>query len=384
MALPDTLSCFKPKPGPENALDITIHHACSSPVWKEVLQLAFEMDAEMFALPDINISGWPDPTLPKSSTSWKNSFVIMAHQKTYAQIMVHSMLVLSLQIAVLNGVSPMKRPVHTTHSPIDLQSHVKIGKQTLLCAKYSGTNPRIALQHLKATPVDAKLPSPSQMLCNCQIHTTIPSRICNTDPTGSREPWRPSQACQVLCWHVLQATYTILCWSANCHIWHPEENLDTYYSSSYPSKEQLPCIHCKWNHLPPCQMPPPRMQCQMQWCWTQGFISHIGRGSYQVSQPCARGCNNHSTNTTISCTHDPRTQSCCPSFYTYSNAKGHPSAYTHLYTKCSTCATTKVRPCPHSTKILDHRDVTEEVTAPGSTNDALDPECPCIMLASCT
>ena len=28
----------------------------------------------------------------------------------------------------------------------------------------------------------------------------------------------------------------------------------------------------------------------------------------------------------------------------------------------------------------DHRDVTEEVTAPGSTNDALDPECPWIML----
>ena len=51
-------------------------------------------------------------------------------------------------------------------------------------AKYSGTNPRIALQHLKATPVDAKLPSPSQMLYNCKIHTTILSRICYTDPAA--------------------------------------------------------------------------------------------------------------------------------------------------------------------------------------------------------
>ena len=29
----------------------------------------------------------------------------------------------------------------------------------------------------------------------------------------------------------------------------------------------------------------------------------------------------------------------------------------------------------------DHGDVTQEVTAPGPTNDGLDPECPWIMLA---
>ena len=75
---------------------------------------------------------------------------------------------------------------HETSSPHYPQTNgfaescVKIVKHTLQHAKYSGTNPRIALQHLKATPVDAKLPSPSQMLYNCNIHTTIPSRICNT------------------------------------------------------------------------------------------------------------------------------------------------------------------------------------------------------------
>ena len=60
MALPDTLSCFNPKPGLEIALDIAIQHVHLSPVWKEVLQLAFEMDAEMHALADIFISGWSD------------------------------------------------------------------------------------------------------------------------------------------------------------------------------------------------------------------------------------------------------------------------------------------------------------------------------------
>ena len=63
------------------------------------------------------------------------------------------------------------------------ESCVMIVKHMLQHAKYSGTNPRIALQHLKATPVDAKLPSPSQMLYNHKIHTTIPPRICNTDPS---------------------------------------------------------------------------------------------------------------------------------------------------------------------------------------------------------
>ena len=60
MTLPDTLSHLKPKPGPEIALDIAIHHACLSPVQKETLQLAFEMDVEMCALADVIISGWPD------------------------------------------------------------------------------------------------------------------------------------------------------------------------------------------------------------------------------------------------------------------------------------------------------------------------------------
>ena len=75
MALPDTLSCFKPKPGPEIALDIVIHHACLIPVWKETFQLAFKMDVEMCALAGIIIFGWPNdikeapcPLLPTGNT----------------------------------------------------------------------------------------------------------------------------------------------------------------------------------------------------------------------------------------------------------------------------------------------------------------------------
>ena len=36
----------------------------------------------------------------------------------------YSMLILPLQIGALNGVSPMKPPVHTTHNPMDLLSYM--------------------------------------------------------------------------------------------------------------------------------------------------------------------------------------------------------------------------------------------------------------------
>ena len=64
---------------------------------------------------------------------------------------------------------------HETSSPHYPQSNgfaescVKVVKHTLQHAKYSGKNPRIVLQHLKATLVDAKLPPPSQILYNCKI-----------------------------------------------------------------------------------------------------------------------------------------------------------------------------------------------------------------------
>ena len=60
MALPDTLSCFSPHPGPDIPLDIAIHYAHLSPDQKEAFQQAFMSDAEMHSLPDIIITSWQD------------------------------------------------------------------------------------------------------------------------------------------------------------------------------------------------------------------------------------------------------------------------------------------------------------------------------------
>ena len=76
---------------------------------------------------------------------------------------------------------------HRTSSPHYLQSNgfpeacVKSMKHALQCAKYSGADPQLALLVLQAIPIDAKLPSPAELLYQCQIRTTIPARIHNTD-----------------------------------------------------------------------------------------------------------------------------------------------------------------------------------------------------------
>ena len=79
---------------------------------------------------------------------------------------------------------------HETSSLHYLQSNgftgacVKSVKHALHWAKYSGANPHLALLALWATPIDSKLPSPAKLLYQCQLRTTIPAKICNSDPSA--------------------------------------------------------------------------------------------------------------------------------------------------------------------------------------------------------
>ena len=60
MVIPDTLSRFIPRPGPDLPLDIAIHHAHITPDCKEAFQQAFVNDAEMWVLANLIITGWPE------------------------------------------------------------------------------------------------------------------------------------------------------------------------------------------------------------------------------------------------------------------------------------------------------------------------------------
>ena len=59
MVVPDTLSQFSPRPGPDLPLDIAIHHAHIMPNCKEAFQQAFVNDPEMRALANLIITDWP-------------------------------------------------------------------------------------------------------------------------------------------------------------------------------------------------------------------------------------------------------------------------------------------------------------------------------------
>ena len=79
---------------------------------------------------------------------------------------------------------------HETSSPHYPQSNgfaeacIKSVKHTLQWAKYSSADPYLALLALWATPIDTKLPSPAELLYQCRLRTTIPSKICNSDPSA--------------------------------------------------------------------------------------------------------------------------------------------------------------------------------------------------------
>ena len=72
---------------------------------------------------------------------------------------------------------------HETSSP-HAKVCIKSVKHALQQAKYSGANPQLALLALLATPTDTKLPSPAELLYQCQLRTTIPTKICNNNPSA--------------------------------------------------------------------------------------------------------------------------------------------------------------------------------------------------------
>ena len=79
---------------------------------------------------------------------------------------------------------------HKTSSPHYPQSNgfaeacVKSAKHALQQAKYSGADPHLALLALRAMPINSKLPSPAELLYQCQLRTTIPAKICNSNPSA--------------------------------------------------------------------------------------------------------------------------------------------------------------------------------------------------------
>ena len=82
------------------------------------------------------------------------------------------------------GITHETSSLHYPQSNGFAEACVKSIKHVLQRAKYSSTDPHLALLALRATPIDTKLPSPAELLYQCQLRTTIPAKICNSDPSA--------------------------------------------------------------------------------------------------------------------------------------------------------------------------------------------------------
>ena len=327
MVIPDTLSQFSPRPGPDLPLDIAIHHARIMPDHKETFQQAFVNDPEMWALVDLIITGWPEDikevphplypywqhqetlTVEDDLVLWGEALVIppakgerVLHQLhqfhqgiTKSQLLAHGSFfwpginkaieevvcqcetctwfqsqnaaapltptptpscqwqmcatdifmlegidhlvvgdfylkmifvrclppgqsnankVISLlkemfsehgipevlrsnngpqyvsaqfaNFCIAWGISHEASSLHYLQSNGFADACVKSAKHALQWAKYSGADPHLALLALRAMSIDSKLPSPAELLYQCQLRTTIPAKICNSDPTATQ------------------------------------------------------------------------------------------------------------------------------------------------------------------------------------------------------
>ena len=137
---------------------------------------------------------------------------------------------------------------HETSSPHYLQSNgfaeacVKSMKHALQCAKYSGADSQLTLLALWATPIDAKLLSPAELLYQCQIRTTIPARICNTnlaalqiheqiEAHSDASKWQPHKQCKSLA--PLYAGQAIAMYNTLHKIWIPATVVCVLPKNSY-------------------------------------------------------------------------------------------------------------------------------------------------------
>ena len=82
------------------------------------------------------------------------------------------------------GISHETSSLHYLQSNGFAKACVKSAKHALQWAKYSGVDPHLALLALCAMAIDSKLPSPAELLYQCQIRTTILAKIRNSDPSA--------------------------------------------------------------------------------------------------------------------------------------------------------------------------------------------------------
>ena len=167
-AIPDTLSRFSPRPGPDLPLDIAIHHARIMPDHKEAFQQAFVNDLEMQALADLIITGWPKDIkeVPRPLCPY------WQHRET---LTIEDSLVLQGEALVIPPAE-RERTLHKLH-----QFHQGITKSQLLtCGSFFWPSINKAIK---------------EVVCQCETCTQFQSQNAAAPLTPTPTPSCPWQMC---------------------------------------------------------------------------------------------------------------------------------------------------------------------------------------------
>ena len=189
----------------------------------------------------------------------------MEYQKPWYLTMDLNTVQHCLQSSLKNGSSPIWHPHHTTLRAMDLpESMVKIVKQTLQCAKYSGHDPHLALLSYRSTPLDSKIASPAELLYRCRLQSTLPSCLKNTAPDAEdTQEVLSNRAGKSKANHdhtagperaPFYAGQDVSVWDTHRHLWLPAKIIHCTADQAYLIKTPAGSQYTRtWGHLKACQ-----------------------------------------------------------------------------------------------------------------------------------
>ena len=162
------------------------------------------------------------------------------------------------------GISHETSSLHYPQSNGFAKACIKSVKHPLQQAKYSGADPHLALLALWATPINTKLPSPAELLYQCWLRTTIPAKICNSNPsaihvheqidTHSEAAKSQADKCSKTL-ALLYAGQPVAMYDTLQKIWVPATVACILPWNSYQvGTSNGSTYHCTWRHLCECKV----------------------------------------------------------------------------------------------------------------------------------
>ena len=159
---------------------------------------------------------------------------------------------------------------HTSSSPNHregngfAESMMKIAKQTMQHAKFSGCDPRLALLSYRCTPLDSHIASPAELLYQKCLQSTLPSHLRNTalhtndtqeDPTATPTSLRLNMTTELHQSEPYSMLGRMSLSGIHRHLWLPAKVMhhtaDWAYLIRAPAGSQYKCTqdHIKQHHI---------------------------------------------------------------------------------------------------------------------------------------